>query len=1279
MKKNVLPAILLLIGALMTGLNVGAQSITITSPANGAEFEVPAVVNFTAEAEGLIPGEPAHLKVVNNQPGYRKLKLGNNPDILYSPSVNVIGPGNDKVEITLKDFSGNAQWSKIRFRPTAKGSLNLSSYIAQVGGNANDWTTITIPLADFDEAIDFTMINYIEFPYSADADPFDLGISEIKFTGSTMPYTWFGQNKNDNIHDGFNGPGQLFAIVDLGNETISNVEKVTFIINGEPIGEDNDYPFSFLHEFQQADNYSITAEALYWDGTTSQSAPVALLLNAPPETTPGITISSPNENQVLEAPADLIVNAIVSGVEPKPKPYLHVTNDLSGYRKLKFGYNAGSIYGPTVNPIAAGNDTLEIFLSDQQGNANWSKIRIRPSATGSLNLQEYVAAAGGVGPEGKLIKIPLSDFDPSIDFSAIAFFEFPYSANAGFFDLKIYSVTFTGGQQEFVWFGDDKTDNAHDGDGSPGQLVSETIIPPSPDEYISKVEFFQNDVFVAQKAFPPFNFNVKSAQEGNYNLMAAAVTNLGNVVISDYLTLEVIPAAVQHSALQIELTNPQDELTLPAPAQISITAGVDGIIEPEPAHMLVSNTQTGYRKVKVGNNPTSIYSPKVDVVNGGNTTLEITMKQFSDYINWNKIRIRPEAQGNLNLKPYVELSGNDLSDWTTISIPLADFDPAIDFSQIAYFEFPYSADAGFFEIGIQKIEFTGGPSPYLWFGDDKLDNAHNGNGGGGELVATVVEASQEILDVQHIAFFMNGSKIYEAVSTPFQYELIIEEPGDYAFYAQVTDTDGLTATSDTNTITIEEFNPEQGIMLTVQLDDVPENLTVSKAKLKYNKDFAYSFTLDDGKIDAYTHAFQLFNGGYIEANSTYYPGLFYTDGCGNDIPFRGTLAWNSVNANYQDLHINTPDYITWTQLGEMYEAGWDVVNHSYSHAAYGNTDYNFEITQNREYVNQQAGIDMTHFVPPSGDEDYIQPAFELDNKVVYTRTNPYLGFKNGLPIDDPVNFEGLRIYRKLINDDDFTPDNVSRYLDDVADWSTNGNHYWWTEFTHRVRYKQTGASLVFPTFEYYMNYIEQTYGKSGSDRIWMAPLQEVYEYLLARDQTEISYVVVGSELKVFISNDKLPNDLRNYYLTLVIESDAEFSTTEIESGEVVSFNGTADQKLINITWDGSDSLKAGMDVAEGFAGDQAISPENTNQVLEIYPNPIAGNTFNFIWSTDEKQQARIFLFDTFGNIIMEQHITFDKGTREYSISLDRKIGPGIYFIRLLEADGNSTTRKVIIQ
>lgn len=75
--------------------------------------------------------------------------------------------------------------------------------------------------------------------------------------------------------------------------------------------------------------------------------------------------------------------------------------------------------------------------------------------------------------------------------------------------------------------------------------------------------------------------------------------------------------------------------------------------------------------------------------------------------------------------------------------------------------------------------------------------------------------------------------------------------------------------------------------------------------LKYNKHFAYSFTLDDGYRSAYLTAFPLLNGGKISASNTNEwkmdqggdgtesKGLFYSDGFGNKIPFKLALAINA--------------------------------------------------------------------------------------------------------------------------------------------------------------------------------------------------------------------------------------------------------------------------------------------------------------------------------------------------------------------------------------------------
>nr|NQU88924.1 T9SS type A sorting domain-containing protein [Bacteroidota bacterium] len=1043
------------------------------------------------------------------------------------------------------------------------------------------------------------------------------------------------------------------------------------------LGETVDYPFAFSWQPNEAGNFSLSAKVTYDDNSFEISQAINITVIDPPVFNLGITITSPQSGLSLEAPADIRLDADVTGAQPNNPAYLSVTNSLTGYRKLKLGYNSTSIYGPMVNPVLAGNDTLQITLRDNFGNINWSKIRLRPSATGTLNLSSYTANAGGIGINWGTIKIPLSDFDTAIDFSSMAYMEFPYSADAGNFDLDILSIRFTGGSEPFIWFGKGKTDNIHNGSGGPGELVAITIIPEPVENAITSVDFYQGSELLYQDEFQPFYLELERVQSGMYHFYAVVNTAENQTATSDTIAIDIQQPAQIMSDLSVSIISPLEGETIPNPANLQIIAEIDGLVSPEPEHLLISNELTGYRKLKLGNNPTSVYSPKINVLGDGNDTLEITIKLFDGNPDWNKIRLRPQAIGSLNLGPYIQDAGGNVDDWAVLRIPLSDFDTAIDFSNIAYLEFPYSANAGNFAIGLQKIVFKGGGNPYLWFGEGKTDNAHNGNGGDGELVAELIEETHQAITVAKVEFFLDGVKIGEDTTAPYDFNQIIEGAGTYKISARLTDTEHLISPLDSVQIIVEELTPDQGIFITVLLDNVPQYLTVSKASLKYNKHFAYSFALDDGREDAYTHAFQVLNGGYLDENNTNYPGLFYTDGCGNDIPFRASLAWNSVNASYADLHINTPDYITWDKLTEMYNAGWDVLNHSYSHAAYNGTDYNFEIAENRDHVTRLAGIDMSHFVVPSGDSNYIIPAFSQGNKVVYTKENSYLGYYNGLPIDDPINYNGLRIFRKMLYDDAFDINNISGYIDGVAANSSNSNHYWWTEFTHRVKFEQIGGSLVFPTFEYYMNYIGQTYGKNGSDRIWMAPHQEVYEYLRTRDESVLSYALNGNVLTILLDVENIPGDLRNYALTINIDSDASFSSADISGGELVSLIGSDTQKMINIKWDGTNVIKSGS-IPPAEPDIQTTTSPDPGSEFVIYPNPVSGNQIHILLETEHSGVQRIAIFEMSGKLIHAEEFNLNEGSNLVSI---RTIGlnPGLYFIKRTSALDGCGVRKLIVK
>ncbi len=86
----------------------------------------------------------------------------------------------------------------------------------------------------------------------------------------------------------------------------------------------------------------------------------------------------------------------------------------------------------------------------------------------------------------------------------------------------------------------------------------------------------------------------------------------------------------------------------------------------------------------------------------------------------------------------------------------------------------------------------------------------------------------------------------------------------------------------------------------IRFQTPPTTYTVRVTPLKYDKDFAFGMQLVGGRKDIYTHAYPVLNSGFV--NGTFYPGYYYTDGCGNDIPFKMSSAFYSFENSNEDGH-----------------------------------------------------------------------------------------------------------------------------------------------------------------------------------------------------------------------------------------------------------------------------------------------------------------------------------------------------------------------------------------
>lgn len=1246
-----------------------SQNLELQFEESTNELFAPALLKLQVNVEGVVEGEPAYLQVINNEAGYRKLKFSNNATSIYGPKINVVYGGNNNMKITLKDPNSNINWLKMKLRPEATGSLVLASYITEVGGIDNEWKTITIPLSDFDAAIDFSSISYMEFPYSADAGAFELYISKVEFTGGTNPYLWFGDDKTNNFHDGTGAAYRMGASVIPAVPVDNNVEKIEIYANDQLLATDETIPYQFNLDLQDTGWQNIQAKAYFDDGSFSLSAIENIYLQYLVPADLSCYLLQPIENSEFESNESFNILIQTEGANLNEPTYLRVSNTNTGYRKLKMGYDNTNVYGPAQNVIATGNTHLEITLRAQNGFNNWSKIRIRPSAQGIMNLAEYAATVGGINDEWVTISIPLEEFTSAIDFSRLQIFEFPYSADAGYFDIDIQKMEFTGGTESFLWFGESKIDNKHDGLGGGGQLVANLVESNISEETLEKVEFYHNDILIAEDLFSPFKIEYSIEDIGLHSIQAKAYLFNGQGAETVVHQIHIEAPANPVSPVQVEIVSPVNMDSGLINEVIHILPQYTGIDLESSTYLRIWNTETGYRKLKLGYDDQYIYSGHANVMDTGNDTLEITLKAFSSNILWNRIRIRPAAKGLLTFAPYLNEYPED---WTTIKIPLSDFDASINFSDLSYIELPYSADAGAFNIGIKSIKFVGGTEEFVWFNEQKNDNAHDGTGGGGKVFAELFEPDPNAVSISQTSIYVDGSLEQTIAGAVSDFLLTFNNEGIYEVSLETTDTDGLLAYSDTISFIVYDNDWSGYSRIVVEFAETPTTLDIQKAALKYNKSLAYSLTLDDGKYDGYEYAFNLFNGGYIEEVDTYSDGMFYTDGCGNDINFTAGIALNSVNSSFTDLHINTPDYMTWTEISEVYNAGWNIYNHSYSHAAWGETDHQFQVEENNSYVFSKTGIEMRHFVIPSGDLDYSDVAFNNGMLAVYSNKVQFSGYPSGIDIDDNYNPYQQQIYRRFLNDDNYDISNISDRMDQIVNSTNENNHIWYSEFTHRIRNQATGGSLIWPTFEFYMNDIANKYGKDGQDNIWFAGMEDVLDYLMIREGTDLNFILDGNIAYIYLDFVNIPANIPQYDLSINIDSDVQILSITPEFNS--AYNTNLETGLINLTWE-PNVLKE-----MEFTKIEDLDLDLLQSDFRVYPNPVSDQQINIFSKIKTEEAVQLKLTNIYGQVVLLETLGKIHESDELSIDLSSaNISSGIYVLELISENRILILKKIDIQ
>lgn len=250
---------------------------------------------------------------------------------------------------------------------------------------------------------------------------------------------------------------------------------------------------------------------------------------------PHISLSSPADGQQFRDGDYIELHAETATYDPA---YLLISSQQKGWVKFKWGYDSHNLWSSPQNVVVGGNHTLEIVLKDIGGNADWSKIRLHPqgNANQPLSLAPYIATAQDMGNGWRKISLPLADFYAGINFAALSYFEFPYSADAGTFQIAVRDIAFTGGKQPFVWWSEQKCDNLYEGGTA---MNAQHIARKTYSKGISKVVFRADGHHLGIDYTFPFGLLWVNPTTGAHQIQATAYHTNGTQAASNDLSLQI--------------------------------------------------------------------------------------------------------------------------------------------------------------------------------------------------------------------------------------------------------------------------------------------------------------------------------------------------------------------------------------------------------------------------------------------------------------------------------------------------------------------------------------------------------------------------------------------------------------------------------------------------------------------------------------------------------------------------------------------------------------------
>lgn len=321
----------------------------------------------------------------------------------------------------------------------------------------------------------------------------------------------------------------------------------------------------------------------------------------------------------------------------------------------------------------------------------------------------------------------------------------------------------------------------------------------------------------------------------------------------------------------------------------------------------------------------------------------------------------------------------------------------------------------------------------------------------------------------------------------------------------------------------------------------PDDVTIDIAPLKYDKHFAFSYSIDDSYENGWSRIFACINGLWIDDQEFFHFGmsptagyrddpLCITDGCGNDRRFTfGESIQPSLSNKYNEDGIihdeNTSKYhiyITWQELQMMTDMGNAVYWHDVSPVKWSQQDPS-EIVEglssDYDKTFSKIGYRMKTLAQPNGSQYYVEAAM-LSPLVCLVRVT-------GNNYTDICFDDNPSLYKASVFGGNSNATNEEK-LDELYCQSCSDHPLLVSKFCHRPNEDEVE----------FLRTVARLYGKGGADNIWVASYDELYDYSLLRNNVTISSFV-EEDCKVFEVTIPQEVDVVNKELSFVISNGSE--------------------------------------------------------------------------------------------------------------------------------------------